>query len=531
MNAAAPINAVSSWTGTRRGRWLTLALYALVLGLLAVPIFSVVVPPLGDYANHLARMHVMAAYADSPALQANYTVAWKLAPYLGMDLIVPQLARFLPIYTAGRVFLCLCLWLFVLGTAAVHAALFRRLSPWPAASGLFAYNYVFSWGFANYLFGIGIWLLAFAAWVVLSRCPARFRIAGGSVLSLAVFFSHFFAFFGYGLCVAAYELGVWLAARDRDAATLLRRAAVAFCPFIVPLVLFVADLGGQQDGGTEYGGFSDKLTALLSPVMFPGARFDLIILGFAIAVLAGGWKLGRLHLNPLMRIPLTLLAAAAVAMPNLLMDVWAMDFRLPVVLVFLLIAGCEWPRVPARLAIPLAVILLALLAANLLSIVWAWQPVGTQYDEFRAALQVLPPGVRVIAFRDDEGIDPSLRRGPFLLYQHLPALAVIERDAYLPYLFKYPLMPVGAARKLRAIDTPHGHTIELSELIEAVDAVKGPAMLGTPSDMGSRNFWGDWPRHYDYAIELSFGARPALPAQLELVKSGLIFNIYQIRPR
>jgi hypothetical protein len=138
------------------------AVYAVVLILLCLPIFSVLVPPLVDYPNHLARMHILSAYADSVALQANYVVSWKLEPYLAMDLIVPQLAHFMSIYTAGRVFLCACLFLFVLGTAAVNAALFRRLSLWPAGSALFAYNLMFSLGFVNYLFGVGVGLFAFA---------------------------------------------------------------------------------------------------------------------------------------------------------------------------------------------------------------------------------------------------------------------------------------------------------------------------------------------------------------------------------
>jgi hypothetical protein len=522
---------VHSWAKTSKGRWAIIGLYGVVLTLLAAPIFSVLVPPLGDYAIHLARMHILAAYADSAALQANYVVAWKLAPYLAMDLIVPKLTQFMSIYTAGRVFLCICLLLFVLGTAAVHAALFRRLSFWPAASALFAYSYVFSLGFVNYLFGVGIWLLAFAAWIVLSRGPVRWRIAGGSVLSLAVFFSHFFAFFGYMLCVGGYELGVWLSARDRTPSDLLRRAAAAGGPFIFPGVIFVSAPKGQEAGFTQYGALSEKLTVLASPVLFPGARFDMAILVLAAAVLAGGLLLGRLYLAPTMRVPLILLGTASLAMPNWLSGVWGIDYRLPVVFVFLLIASFEWRNVRARVAIPLAGIMMALLAANVASIVSAWGPIGIQYDEFRAALQVIAPGARVIAFREDVGIDPSLRRGPLYLYAQLPALAVIERDAYLPFLFKIAMMPVGAVPALNAIDTPHGHPIVLSDLIEGADPVKGPAMLGAPDGMGRRNYWGDWPRHYSYAIELNYGARPALPSQLELLQSGQMFSIYLINQR
>ena len=82
---------------------------------------------------------------------------------------------------------------------------------------------------------------------------------------------------------------------------------------------------------------------------------------------------------------------------------------------------------------------------------------------------------------------------------------------------------------LRAIDTPHGHPVELPDLNKGSDPVLGPAMLGAVDDEGRHNYWGDWPHHYDYAIELAFGARSVLPTQLERVSSGAIFNIYKIQ--
>jgi hypothetical protein len=54
-------------------------------------------------------------------------------------------------------------------------------------------------------------------------------------------------------------------------------------------------------------------------------------------------------------------------------------------------------------------------------------------------------------------------------------------------------------------------------------------MLGQPDEEGRHNYWGGWPLHYDYAVELSFGAHPVLPPQLKLVKAGSMFNIYRIQ--
>ncbi len=519
---------VSQSPRTQTGLWLTCAFYGAVLVLLALPLFSVTVPPLGDYANHLARMHILAAYSHSPALQHNYVISWRPAPYLGMDLIIPPLVHVMSIYTAGRLFLFLCLALFVAGTAAIHAALFHRFSPWPAASALFAYNYVLGQGFVNYLFGVGIWLLAFAAWIALSQSSPVRRILFGVPLVLAVFFSHYLAFLGFLLCVVAYELGAWFDGPDRSLAALLRRGIVAATPFLLPLLLLLIVPKGQTGGITRYGALADKLIVPLTPVSFPGARFDLTILAFAGVVFVVGLATGRLKLAPPMYAPLIALALAAMAMPNLLSGVWALDYRYPFVLVMLLIAASRWQGLPPRLGLALAGVMAVLLAANIASILAAWRPIGVQYDEFRAALPAIARGARVIAFRDDRGIDPRRKLGPFSTYAHLPALAVIERDVYLPFLFKNPMMPVNSAPGLRATDTPHGHPIELADLIAGADPVEGPAMLGALDSEGRHNYWGGWPAHYDYAIELNFGARPALPAQLALLKSGRIFSLYRI---
>lgn len=522
---------ISSLTGTQGGLWRTIAFYGLMLGLLAIPIFSVVVPPLGDYPNHLARMHILASYADSPALQLNYVIKWKAAPYLAMDLIVPYLVPFMSIYTAGRVFLYACLMLCVLGTAAVHAALFGRLSPWPAASALFAYNFVFRAGLVSYLFGVGVWLLAFAGWIVLSRRSAGWRIAAGSLLSLPVFFSHYFAFFGYGLCVAAYELGVWLSTRDRTASGLLRRTVAAAIPAIVPLAILVTVPTAQERGITRYGTLTEKLISLWSLLTFPGARFDLTILVFAAAVLTAGLLFGRLRLAAPMYLPLIVLSIAAIAVPEVLFGIAAMDRRFPLVFLFLLIASLSWQALSPKVAIPLAGVAVALLAANVTSITRAWRPIGAQYDEFRAALPAIERGASVIVFSEHASIGQSLRLEPETMYLFMPMLAVIERDAYLPNLFKESMMPVAAQPYRRIIDVPFGYDLYLDEVIEGANPVKGPEMLGRALDNEGvwRNYWGDWPHHFDYAVELHWGVQPTLPAQLELIKSGEIFSIYRIR--
>src|SRR5947208_15331000 len=81
---------------------------ALFLGLtllLSIPIWTHPLPPLSDYVNHLARMHVLATLPKNAALQGFYEIDWQVIPNLTMDIIVPVLARVMNIYVAGQVYI------------------------------------------------------------------------------------------------------------------------------------------------------------------------------------------------------------------------------------------------------------------------------------------------------------------------------------------------------------------------------------------------------------------------------------------
>src|ERR1035441_6551097 len=80
-------------------------LFAAFTLLISIPIWTHPLPPLSDYVNHLARMHVIATLSKNPQLARFYEIDWQVIPNLTMDLIVPLLARVMNIYLAGPVFI------------------------------------------------------------------------------------------------------------------------------------------------------------------------------------------------------------------------------------------------------------------------------------------------------------------------------------------------------------------------------------------------------------------------------------------
>lgn len=100
---------------------------------LLAPLFLVDVPSVLDYPNHLARMYVLAFGAHDPILSRMYEQHWAIIPDLAIDLVLPEMLKFLPIYLAGRLVLAATLLMPLLGVIACHRAAFRVRSYWRPA--------------------------------------------------------------------------------------------------------------------------------------------------------------------------------------------------------------------------------------------------------------------------------------------------------------------------------------------------------------------------------------------------------------
>ena len=132
----------------RNGVW---AAFILLLAIVSVPVFSTVLPPLVDYPNHLARLHLLAEGGNQ-----FYAVCWAPLPDLAADLVVPALAHVIPLELAGKLFLVLIFALIAGGTLWLNRAATGRWRLWPLLAFLLLYNRILLWGFINYLFGLGL---------------------------------------------------------------------------------------------------------------------------------------------------------------------------------------------------------------------------------------------------------------------------------------------------------------------------------------------------------------------------------------
>ncbi len=258
--------------------------FALAMMLVALPLFSTVVPPLLDYPNHLARMHLLAEGGD-----AFYAVRWAALPNLAEDLIVPPLARLMPLDIAAKLFLVMTFALMAGSAIWLNRVASGGWRLWPLLGFLLLYNRIFLWGFLNYLFGIGVALVGAALWLTLEGRRSWLRVLSSSLVALACFFSHVAAFGFYALVILGIEVEPAMAElRARRWPALGRRMVVAGAQFVAPTVLFLGNWRENVGGTISYAEIWRKADLLFSVFDNYDRAFDIACFGFFSSASSAG---------------------------------------------------------------------------------------------------------------------------------------------------------------------------------------------------------------------------------------------------
>jgi NADH:ubiquinone oxidoreductase subunit 6 (subunit J) len=408
--------------------------YALLLVLAAVPVFSTVLPPLFDYPNHLARMHVLAAGGDS-----FYSVRWEPLPNLAQDLIVPPLARLVPLELASKLFLVAIFGLIAGATVWLNRVATGRWRVWSLLAFLFLYNRTFLWGFLNYLFGIGVALAGTALWLALERRRRWARLFASSLVALACWFSHIAAFGFYTLVIIGVEIPLgWTELRARRWRALAHRIALTGVQFMVPAVLILG-YWDPMPAGAGHLAIWRKADLLFSVFDNYNRPFDIACILLVLALVAALAATGRLRLAPRLGWAAGLVFSAYLVLPSQIYGGSGADHRLPVAMFLLLIAGSAAEFRDRRIAVAFGAAMAGLLVARLAVIEYVWLQADQVYSTDLAGIDMLPQGARLAVAYPASAVNfapiPEV---------HLPLLAVVRRSAFVPTLFVYAgQQPVG----------------------------------------------------------------------------------------
>lgn len=521
-NRDAHLDSAALPPGGVRGAAIVLAFIA-VMTAVSIPIVTHPLPPLSDYINNLARAHVIATIGSDADFQRFYTIEWQVISNMMIDLIVPVLHRYMNVYVAGQIFLIASFFLILSGTLALHRALFGRWSPAPLVAGLLLYNGVLLVGVVNYIFGIGLALWAFAAWVALRDrfWPLRFVVS--ALFAVALFVCHLFALGVYGLALLAFELWVLWEKRSEPLAPRLIDFIAGGVPFIPAFALLLGSPTWSLAPEVDW-----RLDGKLHGLTLAISVYD-DVLAFAMAgivIAAAGWaaRRGLLRVHPAGWFLAGFGGIVYLAMPRSLFASHLADQRLPVALLCMLIACVDLDLHRARVRQAFAALLVILLVVRIAEVQIVWDRLARDITAFRQSVLPIERGARILVTHGDRAAFQSERVSDLGLL-HAASLATIERSALVSTAFA-----VSGKQIMQVRD-------EFRRQVDTADRIPPSAgwlpKAAGPVDETDRFYWSRWPRHYDYVYVLFTSAGDKNPdsGRLALLQDGPGFQLYRVIKR
>lgn len=482
-----------------------------------LPVMMTPIPAMVDYPNHLARMFILAR-DGTPAAHPFYQVSWAVYPNLAMDLIVPQLARFVGVELGTRLFLLAAQILTVTGACAIEIAVKRRFQ----ASGFIAlmalYSIPFAWGFLNFQFALGLALWGIAGWILLQDRAWTTRAAIHALFVALLFGAHLFALGIYGFVLGLHEL--WRAWSRRSP---MRDIAVRFLTLALPAVVafgLMAISGGSIGREGTAWGLSLKLTICFATLN-----------GYSLPVSAGGTAVfvslifmltrrGAFRVRQSGFWIASGLAILFLLLPSRLFDTSFVDLRiivaaLLIVPAFVVVAppSRTWARIASGVVVGL----------TLVNVGSALVIAGTyrgEYEALIASFAQVKTGARVIAGHSGEGDDPPARDLADYPIYNAVTLAVAYADAFVPTLFtsvgKQPIV-VNAAHRHLAV--PYGGPVAMRVLRDVAQ--------GLPTDEAPP-YARAWTKDFNYLYVVGRSAPNPMPDVLTPLAAASRFTLYRI---
>ncbi|MFV0295549.1 MAG: hypothetical protein ACK5JT_05460 [Hyphomicrobiaceae bacterium] len=498
----------------RRDRWIAVALAMLVC---LWPVLSYPLPPLADYANHLARMYIIQALPHDPVLAHYYEIDWQVVPNLAMDILVPPLVPFLGIYMAGQAFTVLIFASMMSGTFVLGRVLFGRWTLTPIFGAPFLYNEMLLVGGLNYLLGIGLALWALAAWYCLEGRATVLRLLAAAAMVGVLFFCHLYAVGIFGIGVLAGEVRRF-ATSDRP----LPDRIIAFCLpgfAFVPVAGLLLSSRTVGLSGKYYWDMKGKLSGLWDSIVTYSDTVTLVLVSGLIAAAVIAVRRGRVEAHPLAVTMLGIAGLVYLALPRMLFDTYMADLRLPIAILLLLFATVDLV-LPRREALVIMAIAVAMTLVRSIEIRDNWQSAARETKAVEAALMHLKPGARLLTVTadDSKGTEPDE-----LGLDHAASLASILRSALTTRTFTV------AGKQILAVKPAFRNHVD--QLDGSPPDLRMFQEYARSNDPAKYIYWHDWTERFDNVLVIFTPKRFSNPSPgaLDLLAAGDRFALYAVR--
>ncbi len=450
-----------------------------------LPLFVARNLPLVDYPTHLARMYILSHHANDGFLSNIYELSLLPRPNLGMDLIVFVLAKFVSVETASRTFVVFSMAITLSGVAILNRAIHREWSSISILLGaVLLYNWVFAYGFMNFLFGLGIMLWAIGFWLMMADRSAVIRIMGGTFLASFIFLAHIVPFVVFAVALGGIGLHRSITQWRIDPCRLPKEfiIGVIVCGLPALVFLYFTPDSGDIVTGFYFGPWSLKLVALFRTPLGMNFEGDLAVLIGVLTLFGWVSRRGNTSLAPSLLIVLLFVGLVFICAPNSSELGFYLNERIYLIFLFLSVAALKIKisgQLPCRVITGLLVVSIwirSLMTAG------DWIKCDESINRARHAFSTLEgPAVLYVAaiptIRNSTGLlDKIASRYQFFKpsVQHIGAYAALNKEIFVPMVYAQPsLQPIQISSQFLGLAKIQGfNSIQLNTDYELIELVR-----------------------------------------------------------
>jgi hypothetical protein len=510
------------------------------MALVAILVALFKFPPLLDYANHYARMWLLAGGIKEAPFSEIYGVEWnRTFTNVGIDLVARFIGPVIGVSLLARILLFLAIVLPPIGAIVLHRRLFGGSYYWQIGMLYLAWCATLIGGFINFQIGLGLALLFAAVDHRLQTGSALrlflWRLAASLLLTVVHIFS-----VGFFLAIVCGLEFSWRFDVLTSRAAMLRlagRLAAAMVACLLPpalLALTAVDLPGSQAGSIGPA-WNDNLILqvfnLLSAVWTYVSLADVIFLLPVLLVCSRAIAARSIRIHAGLAVTAAGLLLLSVLSPRHAFGTGWISWRFPIMAALVGMAMiCPFPKLGRRQAMILFLALNVAVFGRTAWIAFNWWRGQADVASIEAVLGAVPPGSAILPLQHEPArpdVKPDQRHYAFTedTYRHLPTMAVPLAHAFVPTLFsargKQPLvvLPPWSERSV-----PEGNLLST-----AVLSCPGPMALAesfTP-------YLVDWRSKFDFILVVNADIADQyvgdlMPAGVTLVKDAGFARLYAI---
>ncbi len=476
-----------------------------------LPIYLVEIPAMVDYPNHFARMFILENLNDSEFLSKYYMEKHLLIPNLAMETIIPTFSKFISLPLSTKLFISLGLLLISSGVTALYFALHRSFSWWTLVIFLFLLSHYLIWGFLGYFFSIGCALWIAALWIIFRQKRYWIRLLFFSISASLLYLFHLMAFGIYMLFILGYEFGGIQRKKGRSKKLFVTDAVISMGQFVPGGLLFllkpkIVNPNLSSDFASLYSLYS-KVGGILGTTWNYSPKTDIALFGLFFGTVFFLLITKRLIIHPALKWPLIMMTVVFILLPNNLSGSSYLDKRIPIVILYFLIASISFKEgIMTRGKKVAAVILIFMILLFRTSILYKkWVIANDYYAGCIRAFDLIPRGARIYTATKSVG-----EHAEFPPARHIASYAVIRREAFVQNLFTFPR---------------YGESIAYAEEFEKIVRAE-PRHMYTKSQTPN---WGTIVNHYDYVFLVNPQLFQPIPDQLNEIIEGKGFSLYLIK--